>query len=57
MEFTEVFLNLEKLMIELIFKKLEQKTPVCKVDIYGIDKIQPIWADHYFKTISNAKWD
>ena len=23
--------------------------------IYGINKIQPIWADHYFKTISNAK--
>ena len=26
-----------------------------KFDIYGIDKVQPIWADHYFKTISNAK--
>ena len=26
-----------------------------KFDIYGINKIQPIWADHYFKTISNAK--
>ena len=23
--------------------------------IYGLNKIQPIWADHYFKTISNAK--
>ena len=23
--------------------------------MYGIDKVQPIWADHYFKTISNAK--
>ena len=26
-----------------------------KFDIYGINNIQPIWADHYFKTISNAK--
>ena len=26
-----------------------------KYDLYGINKIQPIWADHYFKTISNAK--
>ena len=23
--------------------------------LYGVNKIQPIWADHYFKTISNAK--
>ncbi len=36
-------------------KELKQKTPDVKFDIYGIDKIQPIWADHYFKTISNAK--
>ncbi len=36
-------------------KKLYDKTPDVKFDIYGIDKIQPIWADHYFKTISNAK--
>ena len=26
-----------------------------KFDIYGINKVQPIWADHYFKTIENAK--
>ena len=26
-----------------------------KFDIYGLNKIQPIWADHYFKTISNSK--
>ncbi len=36
-------------------KNLSEKTPDVKFDIYGIDKIQPIWADHYFKTISNAK--
>ena len=35
--------------------KLTSKTPDVKFDIYGIGKIQPIWADHYFKTISNAK--
>ena len=34
---------------------LTNKTPDIKFDIYGIGKIQPIWADHYFKTISNAK--
>ncbi len=34
---------------------LTSKTPNVKFDIYGIGKIQPIWADHYFKTISNAK--
>ena len=36
-------------------KKLVNITPDIKFDIYGIKKIQPIWADHYFKTIQNAK--
>ena len=36
-------------------KNLINITPDIKFDIYGIDKIQPIWADHYFKTIMNAK--
>ncbi len=36
-------------------KNLINKTPDVKFDFYGIDKIQPIWADHYFKTIMNAK--
>ncbi|MDC1093046.1 glycosyltransferase [Pelagibacteraceae bacterium] len=36
-------------------KELVKKTPNVKFDIYGIDRVQPIWADHYFKTISNAK--
>ena len=36
-------------------KDLVSKTPDVKFDLYGIDKVQPIWADHYFKTISNAK--
>ncbi len=26
-----------------------------KFDIYGLNNIQPIWADQYFKTISNSK--
>ena len=26
-----------------------------KFDIYGINKVQPIWADQYFKTIVNSK--
>ncbi len=36
-------------------RKLTKKTPDVKFDLYGIDKVQPIWADHYFKTVSNAK--
>ena len=35
--------------------KLMEKTKNVKFDIYGIDRVQPIWADHYFKTIANAK--
>ena len=35
--------------------KLQSITEDTKFDIYGINKIQPIWADHYFKTIENAK--
>ena len=39
----------------IFIKDLLAKTPDTKFDIYGLDKVQPIWADHYFKTISNAK--
>ncbi len=39
----------------IFIKNLLKKTPDTKFDIYGINKVQPIWADHYFKTISNAK--
>ncbi len=35
--------------------KLIEVTPNAKFDVYGINNIQPIWADHYFKTIENAK--
>ncbi len=34
---------------------LIKKTKDVKFDLYGIKKVQPIWADHYFKTISNSK--
>ena len=39
----------------ILLNNLTQKTPDVKFDLYGIGKIQPIWADHNFKTISNAK--
>ena len=35
--------------------QLQKKTENVKFDIYGLDKKQPIWADHYFKVISNSK--
>ncbi len=35
--------------------KLIEITQNVKFDFYGINKVQPIWADHYFKTISNSK--
>ena len=35
--------------------RLIKITENVKFDIYGIRNIQPIWADHYFKAISNAK--
>jgi len=35
--------------------KLMEISNNIKFDIYGLDKVQPIWADHYFKTISNSK--
>ena len=39
----------------LFVRRLIDKTKNVKFDVYGIDKVQPIWADHYFKTISNSK--
>jgi glycosyltransferase involved in cell wall biosynthesis len=36
-------------------KQLTNKTRNIKFDIYGVEKRQPIWADHYFKVIANAK--
>ena len=39
----------------IFLEKLQKITSDIKFDLYGIKKVQPIWADHYFKTISNAK--
>ena len=39
----------------IFLDKLQKLTTDIKFDLYGINKVQPIWADHYFKTISNAK--
>jgi glycosyltransferase involved in cell wall biosynthesis len=39
----------------IFLEKLQKITTDIKFDIYGINNVQPIWADHYFKTISNAK--
>ena len=35
--------------------KLMNITPNVKFDIYGVNNIQPVWADNYFKAISNSK--
>ena len=40
---------------EKFLKKLIDITKNVKFDIFGIDNVQPIWADQYFKTISNSK--
>ncbi len=40
---------------EIFVKKLMGKTENVKFDIFGFNNIQPIWADQYFKTISNSK--
>ena len=40
---------------EVFINKLLEKSKDVKFDIFGINKIQPIWADLYFKTISNSK--
>ena len=35
--------------------KLVEITPNVKFDLYGINNVQPIWADTFIKSISNAK--
>ena len=35
--------------------QLIRNTKNVKFDVYGLKKVQPIWADHYFKTIANSK--
>ena len=36
-------------------QKLTKRIPNIKFDLYGLNKRQPVWADHYFKVIANAK--
>ena len=40
---------------EIFIKKLITQTKDIKFDIFGVNNVQPIWADQYFKTISNSK--
>tara|TARA_B100001250_G_C19808774_1_gene794763 strand:- start:1557 stop:3698 length:2142 start_codon:yes stop_codon:yes gene_type:complete len=40
---------------EVFINKLINKSKDIKFDLYGLNKVQPIWADQYFKTISNSK--
>ena len=40
---------------EKFIKKLVNQSKDIKFDIFGLNKVQPIWADQYFKTISNSK--
>ena len=39
----------------IFINNLIEKTENVKFDLYGVNKVQPIWADHYFKSISNSK--
>ena len=36
-------------------RELIKRTENVKFDIYGLNDVQPIWAEQYFKTIKNAK--
>jgi glycosyltransferase involved in cell wall biosynthesis len=40
---------------ENFLKKLTNRLPNIKFDMYGVNNIQPIWADNFIKTISQSK--
>ena len=40
---------------EVFINKLINKCNNVRFDIYGMNNVQPIWADQYFKNISNSK--
>ena len=40
---------------EIFINKLIRKCNNVRFDIYGMNGVQPIWADQYFKNISNSK--
>ncbi len=39
----------------IFLQKLIDITKDVKFEIYGLNKIQPIWADHFYKTIASVK--
>ena len=40
---------------ENLLKRLTNKLPNIKFDLYGVDNKQPIWADNFIKSISQSK--
>ena len=40
---------------ELFLKKLTNKLPNIKFDIYGVENKEPIWADNFIKVLSQSK--
>ena len=42
--FIGVFLKKEKLIKEILIKKLIKKLPNIKFDVYGMNSIEPIWS-------------
>ena len=42
-------------MIENFLKKLKQKIPNIKFDIFGMDKVQPIWGEKFLSNLKNYK--
>ncbi len=40
---------------EKFIKNLQKKCKNIRFDLFGMNNIQPIWADQYFKNISNSK--
>ncbi len=40
---------------EKFIRKLIKKTPNIKYDLYGLNNIQPVWADNFKQAISNCK--
>ena len=41
----------------MFLDKLQKVTADVKFDLYGINNVQPIWADHILKQFLMLKWD
>ena len=57
---SKVLIDEEIIESNFYYERIKEKEEIVKnqnikFDVYGMNKVQPIWADHYFKTISNAK--